>query len=143
MIRKSRKITKLRGSRTCGYGAAKKHRGAGHRGGRGLAGGHKHKWLHILKYMPDHFGKYGFKRHPSLVKKLRTINLGQIDEIVSKNMENFKCEDGKVVVDITELGYEKVLGSGKLSKPMVIKAIEFSENAREKIESSGGEVVEL
>ncbi len=143
MIRKSKKITKLRGSRTCGYGAAKKHRGAGHRGGRGLAGGHKHKWLHIVKYMPDHFGKYGFKRHPSLVKKLKTINLGEIDELVSKNKDAFEVEDGKIVVDITAFEYEKVLGKGKLSYPMIIKAVEFSERAKEKIESSGGEFVEL
>jgi large subunit ribosomal protein L15 len=143
MIRKKKKVKKIRGSRTCGYGSHKKHRGAGNRGGRGLAGGHKHKWSWIIKYIPDHFGKYGFKRHPSLVKVLETINVGELEEIVLKNKDKFEVEDGKIVVDITVLGFEKVLGKGKISTPMVVKAIEFSESAREKIESVGGEVVEL
>ncbi len=143
MIRKSRKITKLRGSRTCGYGAAKKHRGAGHKGGKGLAGVAKHRWIHTVKYMPDHVGKYGFKRHASLIKDLKPINLGQIDELVSKNPEKFHIENEKYVVNVTSLGYEKVLGKGKLNNKIVIKAVEFSESAKEKIESAGGEFVEL
>ncbi|MBT7062960.1 50S ribosomal protein L15, partial [Candidatus Woesearchaeota archaeon] len=35
VIRKQKKSVKQRGSRTHGWGAGKKHRGAGHRGGRG------------------------------------------------------------------------------------------------------------
>ncbi len=143
MIRKKRKVKKIRGSRTCGGGSHKKRRGAGNRGGRGLAGGHKHKWTWIIKYKPDHFGKYGFKRHPSLVKELETINVGELEEIVLKNPDKFEKEDGKYVVDVIELGYEKVLGKGKVTIPMIVKAIEVSEKAREKIEAVGGEVVEL
>ena len=44
MIRKTRKIRKLRGSRTVAGGCSKKRRGAGNRGGKGMAGGHKHHW---------------------------------------------------------------------------------------------------
>ena len=58
MIRKKKKVKKIRGSRTCGEGSHKKRRGAGNKGGRGMAGGHKHKWTWIIKYMPDYFGKY-------------------------------------------------------------------------------------
>ena len=43
MIRVKKKSTKMRGSRTCGGGCSKKRRGAGHRGGRGLAGTGKKK----------------------------------------------------------------------------------------------------
>ncbi|HIQ39290.1 MAG TPA: 50S ribosomal protein L15, partial [Methanothermococcus okinawensis] len=68
---------------------------------------------------------------------------GEIDEIVHKNRDKFKVEDGKIVVDVTELNYEKVLGRGKISCPMIIKAIEFSEKAKEKIEAAGGEAIEL
>lgn len=143
MIRKSKKITKMRGSRTCGYGEAKKHRGAGHRGGRGKAGGHKHKWLRTVKFMPNYFGKYGFKRHPTLIKSLKTVNVGEIEEFVLKNKDLFEVEDGKIVVDVTEFGYEKVLGKGKVSTAMILKAVEFSEGAKEKINAAGGEVVEL
>ncbi|AIJ06235.1 50S ribosomal protein L15 [Methanocaldococcus bathoardescens] len=143
MIRKKKKVKKIRGSRTCGGGSHKKRRGAGNKGGRGMAGGHKHKWTWIIKYMPDYFGKYGFKRHPSLVKQLETINVGELEEIVLKNPDKFEKEDDKFVVDVIELGYEKVLGKGKVTIPMIVKAVEVSEKAKEKIEAVGGEVVEL
>ncbi|ADC70419.1 ribosomal protein L15 [Methanocaldococcus sp. FS406-22] len=143
MIRKKKKVKKIRGSRTCGGGSHKKRRGAGNKGGRGMAGGHKHKWTWIIKYMPDYFGKYGFKRHPSLVKQLETINVGELEEIVLKNPDKFEKEEDKFVVDVIELGYEKVLGKGKVTIPMIVKAVEVSEKAREKIEAVGGEVVEL
>jgi len=143
MIRKKKKVKKIRGSRTCGGGSHKKRRGAGNKGGRGMAGGLKHKWTWIIKYMPDHFGKYGFKRHPSLIKQLETINVGELEEIVLKNPDKFEKEEDKFVVDVIELGYEKVLGKGKVTIPMIVKAVEVSEKAREKIEAVGGEVVEL
>jgi large subunit ribosomal protein L15 len=143
MIRKKKKVKKIRGSRTCGGGSHKKRRGAGNKGGRGMAGGHKHKWTWIIKYMPDYFGKYGFKRHPSLVKRLETINVGELEEIVLKNPDKFEKEEDKFVVDVIELGYEKVLGKGKVTIPMIVKAVEVSEKAKEKIEAVGGEVVEL
>ncbi|WP_423792847.1 uL15 family ribosomal protein [Methanocaldococcus indicus] len=143
MIRKKRKVKKYRGSRTCGGGSHKKRRGAGNRGGRGLAGGHKHKWTWIIKYEPDHFGKYGFKRHPSIVKDLETINVCELEELVLKNPDKFEKEGDKYIVDVTELGYEKVLGKGKVTIPMVVKAIEISEKAKIKIEEAGGEAIEL
>jgi len=143
MIRRKKKVKKIRGSRTCGYGSHKKHRGSGSRGGKGRAGGFDHKWSYVIKYEPGRFGKYGFKRHPSLIKDLETINVGELEEFILKNKDKFEVEDGKIVVDLTELGFEKVLGKGKISTPMVVKAVEFSESAREKIESAGGEVVEL
>ena len=62
MIRKTKKIRKQRGSRSVGGGCTKKRRGAGHRGGRGLAGGNKHLKTWMVINDPNHFGKYGFKR---------------------------------------------------------------------------------
>ena len=44
-------------NRTHGRGK-KSGRGAGIHGGRGNAGLHKHKFMHMLKYDPDHFGPY-------------------------------------------------------------------------------------
>src|SRR2546427_8353697 len=53
---------KLRGSRT--HGRGKKHgRGAGGRGGTGMAGLHKHKFKGMIKYDPEHFGPRGVFRH--------------------------------------------------------------------------------
>jgi large subunit ribosomal protein L15 len=146
MIRKRRKITRMRGSRTVGGGCSKKRRGAGHRGGRGQAGGHKHHWTWIVKYDPKHFGKYGFKRPQKLIKRLETVNLAYIDERIPDLLERGIAseEDGMVVLDVRDLGFEKVLGSGRITRPVHIKALEFSESAVEKITEAGGkaEVIE-
>ena len=54
------KTQKFRGSRTHGRGK-KAGRGAGKHGGHGNAGLHKHKYIHMLKFDPMHFGRHGFK----------------------------------------------------------------------------------
>jgi large subunit ribosomal protein L15 len=141
MIRKSRKINKMRGSRTVGGGCSKKRRGAGHRGGRGQAGLHKHMWTWTVKYDPKHFGKYGFKRPLKTVFKFKPVNLSYLDEKANEMVANGKAneEEGKIVIDITKMGYNKVLGSGKITKPLLVKSPMFSENAIRKIEEAGGE----
>ena len=42
------------------------------------------------------------------------------------------------VVDAGKLGYQKILGGGKLNIKLKIKADYFSENAIQKIKESGG-----
>lgn len=141
MIRKTRKIRKLRGSRTIGGGSSKKRRGAGHRGGRGMAGGHKHMWSWMVKYDPNHYGKYGFKRPQKTIYQYKPVNLGFLDEKLDEMVKNGLAtkEKGKIVVDVTQIGYNKVLGKGKINKPVIIKSPKFSESAARKIEEAGGE----
>lgn len=145
MIRRTRKIRKMRGSRTIGGGCSKKRRGAGHRGGRGMAGGHKHMWTWIVKYDPDHYGKYGFKRPQKTIYKFKPINLDFIDEKADELVLNGLAdkENGKIVVDVTKLGYNKVLGKGKINQPLLIKSPKFSQTAINKIEEAGGEAITL
>ncbi|MGB9844998.1 uL15 family ribosomal protein [Methanothermobacter tenebrarum] len=140
MIRKRKKITKMRGSRTVGGGSSKKRRGAGHRGGRGQAGGHKHHWTWIVKYDPEHFGKRGFKRPRKLLKDPKTINLGEIQEKLPELIKEgiAKKEKNIIILDVTSIGYEKVLGRGKITEPLHLKAHEFSTKAEKKIEEAGG-----
>lgn len=140
MIRKTRKIRKLRGSRSVGGGCTKKRRGAGHRGGRGQAGGNKHHWTWMVINDPNHFGKYGFKRPQKTIQKFKPINLAFIDNEIQKFLaEDIAVEeDGQIVLDVTELGYNKVLGKGNLSTSMVIKSPMFSKSAIAKIEEAGG-----
>ena len=138
--RKRRKIRKLRGSRTCGGGSVKKRKGAGHRGGRGMAGSHKHKWTWIVKYDPDHFGKHGFtppRRRPS-----SEINLWQISQMIDRGIAQER-EDGTLVLDLVSLGYDRVIGKGELKKPVTIIARHFSEKAIRKIEEVGGAIERL
>ena len=74
---------KFRGSRTHGRGK-KSGRGAGKHGGTGNAGLHKHKAMHMLKYMPDHFGRHGFKRPQKMVCAMITMNVCDIDQSVEQ-----------------------------------------------------------
>lgn len=131
----------MRGSRTVGGGCSKKRRGAGHRGGRGMAGGHKHMWTWIVKYDPDHYGKHGFKRPQKTIYEFKPVNLSfldeKLDELISDGLA--EKEKGKIVLDVTKMGYNKVLGKGQMTKPVIIKSPKFSKTAIEKIESAGGE----
>ena len=114
------------------HGRGKKGgRGAGLRGGRGNAGLGKHKIMHMLKYMPNHFGSYGFKRPKSIVKKDKTINIGQLEEKYP----------GKKQIDLNKEGFDKLLGGGTISTPLKIKIKNASEKAVNKIKESGGEII--
>lgn len=138
MIRRRKKSRKMRGSRTQGYGRVGQHRGSGQRGGKGHAGRHKHLWIWVLKYERDYFGKHGFTRH-GVIRRWLTLNVSDIEE----NLERLKSgeENGIPLIDLTRLGYVKVLGSGKLTKPLMVKAHAFSESAIRKIEEAGGKAV--
>jgi large subunit ribosomal protein L15 len=145
MIRKTRKICKLRGSRTVAGGCSKKRRGAGNRGGKGKAGGHKHHWTWTVKFDPKHFGKYGFKRPQGASQIFNPVNVDFLDENSEKLLSQGIAteEDNKIIIDVTELGYNKVLGKGKISKALTIKAPQFSKSAVSKIENAGGEALTL
>ncbi|OYT55654.1 MAG: 50S ribosomal protein L15 [Candidatus Hecatellales archaeon ex4484_218] len=144
MPHKLRKTRKLRGSRTHGWGQIGQHRKHGMKGGRGKAGGHKHKWTYIVKYEPDYFSRRGF-RCPTSRGELKTINLGELDELVDRLVEENKLnmEEGKYVVDLEKLGYEKLLGEGEVSKPLIVKTKFYSKLAEKKIQDVGGQLVKL
>ena len=134
VVRRQRKIRKKRGSRTCGYGMSKKHRGGGSRGGRGNAGMLKHKKTWMVKYDPDHFGRKGFKVPVKAKNIVNAINLRDLDILARKL--------NKTEIDVSELGYDKVLSKGILTQPLTIKAKKIVDRARKKIEETGGKVVE-
>ncbi|HEX69328.1 MAG TPA: 50S ribosomal protein L15 [Candidatus Bathyarchaeota archaeon] len=142
MPHKLRKIRKKRGSRTCGYGRVGQHRKSGTKGER-RAGRHKHLWSYVIKYEPDYFGKRGFTSPRSLQRRDNPINLSQLDELVEKLIAERKIEkkNGKPFVDLKKLGYTKLLGMGKISKPVIIKVPAFSSSAAEKIEAIGGQIL--
>ncbi|MDI6798806.1 MAG: uL15 family ribosomal protein [Candidatus Aenigmarchaeota archaeon] len=143
VVRKRKKVRKFRGHRTYGYGSHKKHRGKGSRGGRGLAGLHKHKWSYTVKYAQEHFGKRGFKRPVAVKKEIRAINLKELDQLAEKLLEEKIAEkqEDKIKINVLKLGYEKVLGSGKITKPLIVEAKLFSEQAIKKIEEAKGKAV--
>jgi len=146
MIRRKKKVRKLRGSHTHGWGCKKKHRGGGSKGGKGMAGTGKRKntkWTWTIKYAPDHLGKRGFHRPKAVQYIPKTINLSDIDENLQLFLDMGVAyeEEGKIIVDVTQLGVDKVLGSGKLTRPLTIKAYYVTPKAEEKIKAAGGEVL--
>jgi large subunit ribosomal protein L15 len=136
---------KYRGKRAQGYGSHKKHRGGGSRGGRGRAGLHKHKWSYVVKYEPDAFGKKGFKRPIEIVEKVRTINLKDLDTQVDRFLKEkiAEKEGEQIKITLSKIGFDKVLGSGKVTKPLIVEAKYFSKNAIKKLEEAGGKAIKV
>jgi large subunit ribosomal protein L15 len=129
MPHKLRKIRKTRGSRTQGYGRIGQHRDAGSKGNRKV-GRHKHLWSKVVAYEPDYFGNHGFTSPRSLNKIENTINLQKLVEIVETN-----------TVDLTEMGYTKLLGTGKITKALTVTVPACSKLAEEKVVKAGGKVI--
>ncbi len=147
VVRKRKKSRKLRGrTRTMGWGRIGQHRKSGSRGGVGAVGYHKHKWMWVIKYFPDWYGKKGFiPRGSEYPRKIDAINIKDLYELVEKlKLDNkLKVEDNKPVIDLTQLGYDKLLATGKADKPVKVIVKYASENAVRKIEAAGGEVIVL
>jgi len=140
VVRRQKKVRKQRGNRQHGWGRISGgHRSSGQRGGKGKAGLTKHHWILTIKNDVWKNTHTGFVRHgpaPRLAN-LKTINIEAINQIVSKSSEKM------TEFDVTEFGYEKVLGKGQLNYKITVKAPSFSAHAEEKINAAGGKAVVL
>ncbi len=142
-IHKRKKNERQRAKTTHGWGSMKKRRGAGNRGGRGNAGTGKRgdaKKPEIWKNA-KYFGKYGFSsksRAPTMV----TINIKTLedraDSLVKKGYVKF--ENNAYVIDLAELGYNKLLSTGNATKKLLITTVYATEKAVEKVKKAGGNV---
>lgn len=139
MATRLRKSRRQRGTRFCGWGQIGQHRASGSRGGVGGAGKHKHFFMRTLKEEPDHFGHEQFH---ALRKSdvSRWVNLRDLNKLLRYSKSG---EDGKTVLDLGELGYEKLLGSGRVEAVFTIKVKQASKSAKDKITEAGGEVLTL
>lgn len=139
MPHKLRKVRKKRGSRTHGYGQVGQHR----KGTKGKAGLHKHRWTYVIKYEPDYFEKRGFTSQKAISRKTNVINVGELDELAHKLTAEKKLErkQKKIFLDLDKLGYGKLLGMGKITKPLLVKVVAHSEAAAKKIEEAGGQIL--
>jgi large subunit ribosomal protein L15 len=140
---KLRKTRKKRGSRTHGWGQVGQHRKKSVKGGRKV-GRHKHLWTYVIKHEPEYFGKKGFKSPKSLKGQIDVINVGQLNELVTKLEieKQLKTKRGKPFIDLEKLGYHKLLGTGKITKAINVKVPFCSEKAVQKIEEAGGKIIE-
>jgi large subunit ribosomal protein L15 len=129
-----------RGERTY-HGRHGYPRGGGSRGGRGNAGLHKHKWLHTLKYKPDHFGKRGFK-NPNK-RKINVISLKTLESKIDEFIKNGfgKIEGDTIEIFLNKAGYDKLISSNvKINKKYIIHVSSASQKAKEKVEAVGGKI---
>jgi len=139
MATRLRKSRRQRGSRFCGWGQIGQHRASGSRGGVGGAGKHKHFYIRTVIEEPDHFGHEQFHalRKSDVSKWLNLKDLNQLMKFSKAT------EEGKIVLDLDELGYEKLLGSGQVEGVFTIKVKKVSQSAKNKITQAGGEVLLL
>ncbi len=140
---RQRKTHRLRGSRTNGWGSHKKHRGKGNKGGWGNAGTGKRadSKKPSIWNNPKYFGKYGFKIQDTVIDK--TINVSELDEKILYWVTQKKAQskDGIFQVNLTELGYTKLLGTGKVTKKIQAHIAKAVPSAARKITEAGGSVI--
>lgn len=97
----------------------------------------------MVKHEPEYFGKKGFTSPRSLDKKPNVINVGELEQLVDKLATEKRLEkkEGKVFLDLGKLGYDKLLGAGNITSPVIIKVAFHSETAIKKVEKAGGRIL--
>lgn len=123
-----------------GWGRVGQHRARGKKGHR-KAGRHKAGWSWVVKYEPNYYGKKGFTSPKSLRREGNIINVAELEEISGRlRVEN---KNGNPFIDLTTMGYSKLLGSGKISTSLVVRVSSCSKVADEKVKKAGGQVIAL
>jgi large subunit ribosomal protein L15 len=135
MATRKRKLRRQRGSRTHGWGVSGQHRDSGMQGGRGNAGRFKHKKTNTSNFEKP--GKSGF-RNPMTPRQSNIINVGELDHLV----KTMAIKDNKfpINLNLSSLGYNKLLGKGLVKIPLNIQVEKTSKSAAKKITDAGGSI---
>lgn len=106
-------------------------------------GRRKHLWSYTIRYEPDYFNKRGF--YSPNRKTPRTVNVEELSAIASKlaAAEELDQTGEMPVIDLNALGYEKLLGAGKINKRFSIKVASYSQQAAKKVEETGGKITRV
>ena len=127
-----------------GWGQIGQHRKHSQKG-ETKSGRHKHLWTYVQRYEPNYYGKKGFKTPQTITGQSHptTINIQQLDELINKQTRHKQItkKQGKPYIDLTTLGYKKLLAKGKLTKPALIKIDSYSKTAAKKIQEAGGQII--
>jgi len=142
---RKKKYRKNLGQRYARRGYNDRNRGRGNRGGAGFSGWRfkKQKYIKLIKEFPERFeDKKGFTSIKYDAEK-SIINLEDIEKYFDYLLseEIIKNEGEYYIIDLDEIGIDKLLGAGKISKKMKIYVKESSEGAIEKVKNIGGEVI--
>ncbi len=143
VVNKRKKNSRQRGSTAHGYGSHKKHRGHGSRGGTGLAGTGKRADSKKPSIWHDtqYFGGHGFV-NKAPAKPIFPINISDIEKKLDSYLADklITKEGDTYVVDLSKLGFDKLLGDGRVSRKFKITAKFASAMAIEKVKEAGGSV---
>ena len=80
---------------------------------------------------------------PKLGDKQRSItSVGQLEDMLVRQdcLHAVSEQQGKKLLDLQALGFTKLLGSGEIQVPILVKIGSFSKSAAAKIEAAGGHV---
>lgn len=163
--KKTTKTQRQRGNSSHGWGHKKKHRGAGHRGGKGLSGtgargdakkpsvlSNSAKLKKLIAAQKGvkassvvlgkaYYAKRGFDSKRKVIAN--TFSLRYLEE----NFEKMKSqgliveENGEMVFDSVVLGYDKVLGKAPISHKITLICGTISASAKSRVEEAGGKVI--
>ncbi len=139
VVRKRKKSSRQYG--THGWGA-NKHRNSGMRGGYGNAGtGKKSDNKKPSIWATDYFGKHGFVSRQK--KTVVIITLRDVEDKIPNWLADKKIQQdgGAFTINLEEMGYTKLLSTGKVTKKIKITIPEASAGCQEKIKAAGGELV--
>ena len=91
----------------------------------------------MLKEDPKHFG-HNSNNPPTrnIIKKW--VGVRDLDDLY---LRSGKQEDSKKILDLKALGFNKLLGGGKVKNAYSIKIDQFTAKAEEKVKNAGGELL--
>ncbi len=156
-----KRVNKLRGKRTHGYGRQQGRRKTGRKHGHGLTSDWKkgmksymvkqkslgyptQKYGKKVKRSPWQFGKVGFQRPQTIrrIYKKNVINIGSLDAQLDSWVEQKLAQKSgdNYTVDLDKLNIQKILAKGSISKKVQVRVRSVSEYAKEEIEKVGGKV---
>jgi large subunit ribosomal protein L15 len=112
------------------------------RGGVGNAAPKSHHKLLVIKGIRPPIGKSGFVVPPSVVEKIPIINISHLEAMIPTLLKEEKIvkKDEVFDIDLSELGYSKLLAQGSVTTAMNIKVKYASERAISKVKAAGGKV---
>ncbi|MFP4472294.1 MAG: 50S ribosomal protein L15 [Candidatus Omnitrophota bacterium] len=130
--KKKHQVGRGRGSGS-GKTSGRGHKGQNARAGRGIMRGSEGGQMALIRRLP----KVGFRSHRPILYQV--VQVGALDRF-----ENGAVVDGAVLKEAGMIRNAfkpfKILGNGEISKPLTVKATQFSKTAEEKITKAGGKV---
>ncbi|MEX0932593.1 MAG: uL15m family ribosomal protein [Candidatus Pacearchaeota archaeon] len=148
-VKKRKKSTRMHGRNmgTHGWGARKKRKKSGHRGGSGMSGTGKRndqkKTLVTKLYGGKYFGKQGITSKGTKPDKRDRINLKDLEERLETFLKKGLAKKTAGGFEINLSKYKILDSSSKyvLKNKLTIKALEASKSAMKKVEEKGGKIV--